>query len=50
MFVESSIIFSDILRLDVGNKEYEEIPASKKKTLDKILEDKMDEYNSDELN
>ena len=37
-------MFSDILRLDVGNKEYEEIKDMKK--LIKTLEDKLDDFNS----
>jgi len=38
-------MFSDILRLDVGNKEYEEIKDLKK--LEKTLLDKLDDYNGD---
>ena len=42
------LLFSDILRLDVGNREYEEIIDARK--LLKTLDDKLDEYNAEERN
>jgi len=41
-------MFSDILRLDVGNREYEEIVDMKK--LLKCLDDKLDDYNTSDAN
>lgn len=41
-------MFSDILRIDIGNREYEEIVDMKK--LLKCLDDKLDEYNQNDQN
>lgn len=48
LFIENRILFSDILRLDSPNREYEEIVDHKK--LLKVLDDKLDDYNMDENN
>ena len=45
LFVKGSLLFSDLLRLEVGNKEYEEIKDLKK--LNNFLEEKLENYNSD---
>lgn len=44
--MKNKILFTDIMRLDAGVKDYEEVYDYKK--LIKILTDRLEEYNSDD--
>jgi hypothetical protein len=46
IYVKGKVLFTDIMRMDAGVRDYEEVYDYKK--LIKILTDKLDEYNSDD--
>ncbi len=48
IFGQKKLMFSDIIRMDKGGKEYEEIEDLAK--LLKVLVNKMDDYNADNQN
>jgi len=48
IFINSSILFGDLLKLDSPSHDYEEIKDLKK--LIRVLEDRMDDHNSDQKN
>ena len=48
LFINSCIMFGDILKLDAPMKDYEEIKDVKK--LIRVLEDRMDDHNTDPKN
>ncbi|KAL4487471.1 hypothetical protein ABPG72_006991 [Tetrahymena utriculariae] len=49
IFGSQQIVFSDILRLDLERKEYEDLTDKMQKVI-RVLDDKQDEYNSSTTN